>query len=543
MKMKILILFAFILGLVPAFAQVNLVIDGLLVESSNDFTVQISGDISEINDGYFKGKITSGDRTSISQFAGLTFTNGFSGTITRFTGAAYNKGNGEPVNFKRYYEISNTSGSGVVTDLQMAFSSIGTNDERNGLSSPYYIYRYTSSWNFCGSGSSSSPVAAINGYIPAGDSDWILSDFVDNDSDSLPNVVEGDANDRDGDGISDQEDYDPSGWIYNEDNGDIISGGTISVVPATGVTIIQDGSNGYYQFIITQGGDYTLSYTPPAGFTLSSVCAAQSGTLDPEPSDPNPYVVGAGSKDGTTNKMTNWNCGDNPYYWNFHLEMGDPVIINNNIPLQPRPTDVELSAFNATVYQDYILVSWTTESEIDNAGFNLYRSQEENGEYTKINENLIPAQGNATSGAEYSFADYPEQTATYFYKLEDISLTGETHFHGPVSVVLTSINNKQQEIPDKFSLSQNYPNPFNPETRIEYSLPEAAQVKITVYDVNGHLVRNLFSGQQAAGIHTVKWDGRDSSGQKVVSGIYFYHFRAVGANKVFGETNKMILMK
>ncbi|NOY58071.1 MAG: T9SS type A sorting domain-containing protein [Calditrichaeota bacterium] len=543
MKTKILILFTLFFGFISAFAQVNLEIDGFLVESSNNLTVEISGDLSEINDGYFKGKITSGTRsTNISQFAGLTFTNGFSGTITRFTGEAYNKGNGEPVNFKRYYEISNTSGSGVVSDLQVAFAA-GTNDERNGLSSPYHIYRYTSSWNFYGSGSASSPVTATNGYIPTDDSDWILSDFVDGDNDSIPDVVEGAANDRDGDGIVDQEDYDPSGWIYNEDNGEIITGGTISVTPATGVSIVQDGSNGYYQFIISQSGDYTLSYTPPAGFSLSSLCAAQQGTLDPEPSDPNPYVVGAGSKDGTSNKMTTWDCGDNPYYWNFHLEIGDPIIINNNIPLKPQPTNVELSSFNATVTQDYILISWATSTEIGNAGFNLYRSQEESGEYTKINENLIPARGNATSGAEYSFSDYPDQAATYFYKLEDISLTGESRFHGPVSVILTSINNKQHEIPEEFSLSQNYPNPFNPETQINYALPEPATVTLNIYDISGHLVRTLVACQKSAGLHTVTWGGRDNSGVKIVSGIYFYHLKAVGAEKIFSQTNKMILMK
>ncbi|MCK5737776.1 PKD domain-containing protein, partial [bacterium] len=61
-------------------------------------------------------------------------------------------------------------------------------------------------------------------------------------------------------------------------------------------------------------------------------CDAQSGTLDPVPSDPNPLVLGAG-RDGTTNYLTDYACANNTYYWTMHLEPGDPFVINNNIPL------------------------------------------------------------------------------------------------------------------------------------------------------------------------------------------------------------------
>ncbi len=386
--------------------------------------------------------------------------------------------------------------------------------------------------------------AMPTGYAADGEvEDYMVYLDNDTDGDGIGDHAEN-SGDRDGDSIPDNEDYDPSGWIYNQDNGDIISGGTISVSPSAGVTIIHDGSNGYYQFTVSQSGDYTLSYTPPGGFNLSSSCTAQSGTLDLDPvTDPTPYVVGTGSKDGTTNKMTNWNCGDNPYYWNFHLEVGDPVIINNNIPLEPRPTNVVLSSFTASAVENGISITWTTETEPDNAGFNIFRSQNESSDYVKINENLIPAQGDAMTGASYTYLDAPEQAGNYFYKLQSVSLTGDTSFYGPVSVVLTEVALRKMATPVEFSLRQNYPNPFNPETSIEYGLPEPAQVKITIYDINGHEIRNLVSGNQAAGIHSVKWDGRDETGNKVVSGIYFYHFKAIGAKKVFSQTNKMILMK
>ena len=80
------------------------------------------------------------------------------------------------------------------------------------------------------------------------------------------------------------------------------------------------------------------------------------------------------------------------------------------------------------------MLEWSTESEIDNAGFNLYRSESENGEYIKINTSLIPAQGSSTQGASYEFIDKDVQNRkTYYYKLEDIDLNGKSTMHGPVN--------------------------------------------------------------------------------------------------------------
>jgi hypothetical protein len=98
------------------------------------------------------------------------------------------------------------------------------------------------------------------------------------------------------------------------------------------------------------------------------------------------------------------------------------------------PTIIKLSSFAAIPKSDRIILEWSTESEIDNAGFNLYRSETENGQYTKTNASLIPAKGTSTQGAAYSFTDSGVQNRkTYFYKLEDIDLSGKSTMHGPVS--------------------------------------------------------------------------------------------------------------
>lgn len=75
-------------------------------------------------------------------------------------------------------------------------------------------------------------------------------------------------------------------------------------------------------------------------------------------------------------------------------------------------------------------------------------------------------------------------------------------------------------------LSPNRPNPFAPETRIEFSLPGETEMRLAVHDLQGRLVRTLVSGRMPAGDHWIVWDGYDSSGRAVGSGIYFYRLES-----------------
>ena len=99
-----------------------------------------------------------------------------------------------------------------------------------------------------------------------------------------------------------------------------------------------------------------------------------------------------------------------------------------------RATMINLSSFIAIPTAGKVILNWSTESEIDNAGFNIYRSTSEDGEYTKINTSLIPVQGSSTQGASYEFVDTNVQNRkTYYYKLEDIDINGVSTMHGPIS--------------------------------------------------------------------------------------------------------------
>ncbi|MCW8850091.1 MAG: T9SS type A sorting domain-containing protein, partial [Melioribacteraceae bacterium] len=90
-------------------------------------------------------------------------------------------------------------------------------------------------------------------------------------------------------------------------------------------------------------------------------------------------------------------------------------------------------------------------------------------------------------------------------------------------------------VPTKYELTQNYPNPFNPTTKIQYSIPEAANVTLRIYDILGSEVVTLISNEaQRVGKYEV-----DFNASRLSSGIYFYTITAGN----FVQTKKMILMK
>lgn len=98
---------------------------------------------------------------------------------------------------------------------------------------------------------------------------------------------------------------------------------------------------------------------------------------------------------------------------------------------------------------------------------------------------------------------------------------------------------EQEALPVKFELGANYPNPFNPSTRIYFGLPQAQEVRLTVYNVLGREVKELLNGYVEAGRHSLEWNGTDNAGKPVASGIYFYALQA-------GQTRlvrKMVLSK
>ncbi|MGQ9708735.1 MAG: FlgD immunoglobulin-like domain containing protein, partial [bacterium] len=85
-----------------------------------------------------------------------------------------------------------------------------------------------------------------------------------------------------------------------------------------------------------------------------------------------------------------------------------------------------------------------------------------------------------------------------------------------------------EESVNSFCIYSNLPNPFKSQTAISYSLPYRGNVSLQIFDLSGRLIRNLFNGEKSPGVHTVKWDGKDDKGSKVVQGIYFYMLELQG---------------
>ena len=124
---------------------------------------------------------------------------------------------------------------------------------------------------------------------------------------------------------------------------------------------------------------------------------------------------------------------------------------------------------------------------------------------------------------------------TYYYRLSAFDENGnESDFSQEVSAVITGVDGERVGLPDKYSLSQNYPNPFNPSTLIEYALPTAGEVSLSIYSLGGEEVVRLFEGKMSAGYHQVIWNASN-----IASGIYFYRLQAGD----FVQTRKMVLLK
>ena len=93
---------------------------------------------------------------------------------------------------------------------------------------------------------------------------------------------------------------------------------------------------------------------------------------------------------------------------------------------------------------------------------------------------------------------------------------------------------KKGPLPEEFSLLQNYPNPFNPVTKIQYNLPEAAQVRLTIYDIMGREIAVPVNGRVEKGLHEFALDGTS-----MTSGVYIYQLETQG----FSFSRKMILLR
>ncbi|MBC8383911.1 MAG: T9SS type A sorting domain-containing protein [Candidatus Cloacimonetes bacterium] len=217
----------------------------------------------------------------------------------------------------------------------------------------------------------------------------------------------------------------------------------------------------------------------------------------------------------------------------------------DNHPDPPLP--VELSTFTAIYDNGASFLQWTTQSESNNMGWNIYRSETGLEDAAQINGHLITGAGTTTEPTDYVFSDETPTVigTTYNYWLESRDYSGNSENFGPISLYIPSQNEENPDAPEIISNITNYPNPFSNSTTISFETTNShEQLRIDIYNLKGQKVRtleciNCVDAEATQSLHSIIWDGTDQSSKEVSSGVYTYIIKA--GSEV--HTGKMILTR
>lgn len=194
-----------------------------------------------------------------------------------------------------------------------------------------------------------------------------------------------------------------------------------------------------------------------------------------------------------------------PYYLKMcQTALGTVSTLANVTGIVP----VELVSFSGTAMQGGITLNWSTASELNNLGFEVERSLDENG---FITIGFVNGVGTSTETHYYSFIDrsHFENKSRIQYRLKQVDFDGSFEYSNVIEVEVYT--------PLAFKLDQNYPNPFNPSTKIEYTIPTDGYTELKVYDIMGNSITTLVSEIKPAGSYEIVYDASD-----IPSGVYFY---------------------
>lgn len=171
---------------------------------------------------------------------------------------------------------------------------------------------------------------------------------------------------------------------------------------------------------------------------------------------------------------------------------------------------VSLLDFYATTKNTSVILNWSTASEINNSGFEVQRKTAA-GNW--INIGYVKGSGTSYSIHYYNYVDENLAPGRYYYRLKQLDLNG-SYEYSPI----TSANIGATE---KFTLEQNFPNPFRSETTIRFTLPGKTNVRLSLYDMHGRLVRTIVNGSRDKGTHAV-----NVNASSLTSGLYYYKLEA-----------------
>jgi hypothetical protein len=212
-------------------------------------------------------------------------------------------------------------------------------------------------------------------------------------------------------------------------------------------------------------------------------------------------------------------------YWNIEANDGTDTVFSymNSVILDPS-VPVELTSFIAAVSGNNVALSWSTATETNNSGFDIERSID-GKDYSTIGS--VEGAGTVTEPISYVYNDINLSPGIYYYRIRQNDFDGSYKYY--------SLNSEVEiTAPVVYSIQQNYPNPFNPVTRINYSIPSAGKVNITVFDLIGNEVAVIVNQELEAGNHSA-----DFNAASLTSGVYFYKITSGS----FTKTMKMLLLK
>lgn len=192
------------------------------------------------------------------------------------------------------------------------------------------------------------------------------------------------------------------------------------------------------------------------------------------------------------------------------------------------PLPVTLLSLTCSVDKNNVTLNWTTETELNNSGFDIERQKTED-KWLKIA--FIPGSGTTSEQKNYAYTDKKLNTGKYNYRLK------QTDYNGNYEYFLLE-NDVNIKPPRSFSMGQNYPNPSNPKSKIDYEVPVNGKVTIKLYNLLGQEVINIVNEIKEAGYYTAEFDGAN-----LASGVYFYRITADGSGQSFIKTIKLVLIK
>jgi hypothetical protein len=200
------------------------------------------------------------------------------------------------------------------------------------------------------------------------------------------------------------------------------------------------------------------------------------------------------------------------------------IVEEHGIPLTvPLPP----SGLVAESLPDAINLTWLANREMDLDGYNVYRSEDSTGSFTRMNADLLETS---------VWADTSRTPVVYYYCVSAVDVSGfESGMSDTVSASpVTAVGDEQTDLPRVTVLLQNYPNPFNAKTVIRFEISDSRFVSLKVFDLLGREVAALVDGFKGPGIHAVSWDASAST-----SGVYFYRLSTGGVV----QTKRLILLK